>query len=357
MPKPHMRRASTSTRKSRSRSPHKPMSPSRLLALMKKPKEDVVSEAVATPPTPTETAEDSMVAVMQQVVEKKVEGIVEEADKGAEVAVEAVEKTTEVVAQRGSKLWMQTRSRFDTLRTLMRKKGKRLTEEEAEFNKTEEVHGQGETDVKEVWFAGCHCDVGGGSVLDTEKHSLARIPLRWMIRECFRTNTGIRFHSELLKDIGLDPDTLYPHAKEGIAYGPGLAHAPQIPPLNPSPRISLDPPTPPERSQTDVEKHVSHAATATTHSPPSSPPLHCRHISTSTARTLIGTTGTTGAPRFNFHAEPAEVHVDEEAEEEEDAQCKIYDQLSLKPWWWLLELLPIEQRKQLPNNKWKKYTS
>ncbi|KAI0714718.1 hypothetical protein C8Q76DRAFT_767966 [Earliella scabrosa] len=67
-----------------------------------------------------------------------------------------------------------------------------------------------ETDVLEVWFAGCHCDVGGGSVKNDEVHSLARISLRWMVRECFKTDTGIRFHGESLKGIGLDPATLYP---------------------------------------------------------------------------------------------------------------------------------------------------
>ena len=53
-------------------------------------------------------------------------------------------------------------------------------------------------------------DVGGGSVADDTPHTLARIPLRWMIRECFKTNTGIRFHGELLKRIGLDPGALHP---------------------------------------------------------------------------------------------------------------------------------------------------
>lgn len=33
-----------------------------------------------------------------------------------------------------------------------------------------------------------------------------------MIRECFRTNTGIRFHAESLRSIGLDPATLHPQA-------------------------------------------------------------------------------------------------------------------------------------------------
>ncbi|KAF8660902.1 hypothetical protein AX16_001530 [Volvariella volvacea WC 439] len=50
-----------------------------------------------------------------------------------------------------------------------------------------------ETDIKEVWFSGCHSDVGGGSVNNKTRHSLARIPLRWMIRECFKANTGIMF--------------------------------------------------------------------------------------------------------------------------------------------------------------------
>ncbi|KAL0575791.1 hypothetical protein V5O48_006189, partial [Marasmius crinis-equi] len=67
------------------------------------------------------------------------------------------------------------------------------------------------TNVEEVWFAGCHCDVGGGAVPNDTRNSLARIPLRWMIRQCFLLNTGILFHREMLKYVGMDPVTLYPH--------------------------------------------------------------------------------------------------------------------------------------------------
>ncbi|KAI1793987.1 hypothetical protein LXA43DRAFT_185866 [Ganoderma leucocontextum] len=35
-----------------------------------------------------------------------------------------------------------------------------------------------------------------------------------MARECFRTNTGIQFQAERLRDIGLDPSSLYPIVKE-----------------------------------------------------------------------------------------------------------------------------------------------
>ena len=81
-----------------------------------------------------------------------------------------------------------------------------------------------ETDVEEVFFAGAHCgtfwfslhtkdllftdilsDIGGGSVANGTPNSLARIPLRWMIRECFKLNIGILFDMYMLEhEVGLD---------------------------------------------------------------------------------------------------------------------------------------------------------
>ncbi|KAH9957552.1 hypothetical protein BGW80DRAFT_194412 [Lactifluus volemus] len=78
------------------------------------------------------------------------------------------------------------------------------------LNECDYDDGRLETDVLEVWFAGCHCDIGGGSVPDGTPNSLARIPLRWMIRQCFDTNTGIQFHAGSFKEVGLDIDTLCP---------------------------------------------------------------------------------------------------------------------------------------------------
>ena len=40
-------------------------------------------------------------------------------------------------------------------------------------------------------------DTGGGSVRNGTRHTLARIPLRWMIRQCFLANTGIQFTNSL----------------------------------------------------------------------------------------------------------------------------------------------------------------
>ncbi|KAH9059125.1 hypothetical protein EDB87DRAFT_1624822, partial [Lactarius vividus] len=70
-----------------------------------------------------------------------------------------------------------------------------------------------ETDVKEVWFAGCHTDVGGGSTPDSTEHSLANIPLRWMIQEAMRADCGIQFNMsafarwKIPTTIGRDPST------------------------------------------------------------------------------------------------------------------------------------------------------
>ncbi|KAH8987398.1 hypothetical protein EDB86DRAFT_2832355 [Lactarius hatsudake] len=50
-----------------------------------------------------------------------------------------------------------------------------------------------ETDRKEVWFVGCHTDVGGSSTPNSVAHSLANIPLRWMMQEIIRADCGILF--------------------------------------------------------------------------------------------------------------------------------------------------------------------
>ncbi|KAH8987748.1 hypothetical protein EDB86DRAFT_2949147 [Lactarius hatsudake] len=70
-----------------------------------------------------------------------------------------------------------------------------------------------DTDLKEVWFAGCHTDVGGGSTPDSTKHSLANIPLRWMVQEVMREECGIQFDLNALArwnipvTVGRDPST------------------------------------------------------------------------------------------------------------------------------------------------------
>ncbi|KAJ7621997.1 hypothetical protein DFH06DRAFT_1009614 [Mycena polygramma] len=159
-----------------------------------------------------------------------------------------------------------------------------------------------ETDIEEVWFSGCHCDIGGGSVVNETKHNLARIPLRWMVRECFKTNSGIMFDTEGLRSIGLDPDSLYPVVK---------ARPPALP--------------------------VGGA--------------RIRSISSD-----IATPSTTGKSSNTAHfSEATPAAMTEEELDHHDALSPIYDQLSLNPFWWVLELLPLRQHFQRGDNTWASY--
>ncbi|KAJ7490759.1 hypothetical protein FB451DRAFT_1124330 [Mycena latifolia] len=159
------------------------------------------------------------------------------------------------------------------------------------------------TDIDEVWFAGCHCDVGGGSVDNETEHNLARIPLRWMIRECFKTNSGIMFSSDGLRSLGLDPSTLYPHV---VSRPPALSVG--------TARIR---PIPSKKSQATVQTEDLSDFANVASLPPVDP-----------------------------------VDRTEEDHDLQDALSPVYDQLNLAWFWWILEFLPVRQRYQRSDNTW-----
>jgi len=68
-------------------------------------------------------------------------------------------------------------------------------------------------DVLEVWFAGCHSDVGGGAVTDSTVNSLADISLRWMVREAMTSSCSIKFDPDALLRANLNLE-LEPTAAE-----------------------------------------------------------------------------------------------------------------------------------------------
>ncbi|KIM79385.1 hypothetical protein PILCRDRAFT_823653 [Piloderma croceum F 1598] len=144
-------------------------------------------------------------------------------------------------------------------------------------------------DVLEVWFAGSHSDVGGGNVSSEETNSLAQVPLRWMVRQCFLAKTGIMFYTDRLRTIGLDPDTLYPHV------------LPRPPPLSSSPSNGTKINGVSDRKDKDEKTLDSGAA----------------------------------------------MHITEEQMDFDDVRCDSYDALDTARFWWILEILPTRQRVQL----------
>jgi hypothetical protein len=150
-------------------------------------------------------------------------------------------------------------------------------------------------------------DVGGGSVSNKTRHSLARIPLRWMIRECFKAKTGIMFNSKGLRELGFDPSTLYPY-------------------VTPRP-----PPTP--------------IGNATINERPHKPSWTHRRLAS------LKRLSSNSVP--NITAAPANDKIPVGTEEEEDlndALSPIYDQLKLQRAWWILEILPLKLKYRLGDN-------
>lgn len=189
---------------------------------------------------------------------------------------------------------------------------------EVEFDKDDvSVHERLQTDVLEVWFAGAHADVGGGAVRNDERHMLSRVPLRWMIRQCFECNTGILFDTASLAEVGVDIPAIWP------------VYIPRKKPLvGPSPGM--------------VEQYEAEAL----------PPIRCRSTAlgvereakrrdgddsiTSVAKSGIPVTKENGTRGFQIELLP------EHVEDHFDAMAPINDQLELTKGWWVLEFLPVK---------------
>lgn len=113
----------------------------------------------------------------------------------------------------------------------------------------------------EVWFSGCHGDVGGGSVKTGTTNSLARIALRWMIGECFKVNTGIIF-----KEAGLRTLVINCEKEDRLAAGSPIQDSDE-------PNLNL------------LQRFVGHTSVRT-REPPSMPAPRAPFISPPSAVTL-----------------------------------------------------------------------
>jgi uncharacterized protein (DUF2235 family) len=73
-------------------------------------------------------------------------------------------------------------------------------------------------DIKQVWFAGYHSDIGGGFA--ENESGIAKYPLKWMIDEAVRH--GLHVNRAVQGGI-IIPDTAKEKSQEGevVAVGPG----------------------------------------------------------------------------------------------------------------------------------------
>lgn len=157
-----------------------------------------------------------------------------------------------------------------------------------------------DTDVLECWFMGCHADVGGGAVSNDTRHMLSRIPLRWMLRQCFECDTGILFSTSRLAEYGIDVQNLWPKYQK-----------PARPIAGPPPRL--------------VEKYEQKTLA----------PLYRR-----AAFLPIGPE----EYRIEDMPSPGYILPSESNEDYFDAQEKCNDMLAIARVWWILEIWPIKLR-------------
>jgi hypothetical protein len=173
-------------------------------------------------------------------------------------------------------------------------------------------------------------DVGGGSVKNSERNSLARIPLRWMIRECFKAKSGIIFDKQGLRELGLDPSRLSPvvlQRRDPIAVRDAAI---QTFPA----RVYKDTPKPPSlihrwfsrlKNQPHSFPHIG-----------SAPVDHTKVEETEVEEPKV-----------------EEIPIGSEEEEDlKDALSPIFSTLKLQPGWWFLEFLPLKVRYQQGDTHW-----
>jgi hypothetical protein len=150
---------------------------------------------------------------------------------------------------------------------------------------------------------GAHADVGGGAVENESRHMLSRIPLRWMLRQCFECNTGILFKTTHLAEQGLDIDTLWP------VYQP-----PSVPTVGPPPVLM-------EKYERKILAPLRRRSTFL--------PIGKEDETTKKAPTEEDL-------QYVLPSESTEDHF--------DAMARVNDQLVDAKGWWILEVWPVKVR-------------
>ncbi|KAF5340127.1 hypothetical protein D9758_013148 [Tetrapyrgos nigripes] len=172
----------------------------------------------------------------------------------------------------------------------------------------------GETDVLEVWFSGCHSDVGGGEVTNETEHSLANIPLRWMVRQVMLSGCGIQFDDAALTRLNIPPSS-------SVLWD---EPEPAIPPSE----SQLTGPVAAQVNGTEVKENGDG-----TFSSPPAPPNPNEASAVEQAR---------------GQAIPIPVS----SLDKLDAKMPLHDSLQEDKLWWLLEVLPLKYEWQDADGKW-----
>ncbi|KAF8338078.1 uncharacterized protein EI90DRAFT_3013398 [Cantharellus anzutake] len=191
------------------------------------------------------------------------------------------------------------------------------------------------TDVREVWFAGCHCDVGGGNANDSERYALSNVPLRWMLKEIIAADTGIIFRRGEMHRHRISYNKLVEEAAvacaERMERGWGMSHGDEDASAD---RMELD---------ANPNIHVSFANTD----------ADATRIEIKGKKSADGGTTDDEASEVNHDEAPAYQLSKHERQRYKDAVSPIKDELKRQPLWWLLEVIPFISSSQDEHGHWR----
>lgn len=238
------------------------------------------------------------------------------------------------------------------------------------------------TDVKEVWFAGCHCgtssryrrfeflsrierikthplfsfsfspsDVGGGNAKDSDPHALANIPLKWMLKEIIASDTGLIFRRSALARAHIDLDELVEAAErtkiEDAQHKVKVKDTSTGAGTDASTAAGTSPPATLKLSLMDGEAAV---------------PVLDMHADNdiNNGNGTVKSSSTSAKDAASAEVAQAESDVASRSLYERwktgsgklDAECVITDELARAPGWWLLESIPFVDSNQDQHGHW-----
>ncbi|CAL1713203.1 unnamed protein product [Somion occarium] len=210
---------------------------------------------------------------------------------------------------------------------------------------------QGGTDVLEVWFAGCHSDVGGGSVPDGTKYSLANITLRWMVRQVVLSQCGINFDNEALNRARI-PNSVFtgvgfpvtpPLSNSNSTANPAMRQT-QLHPEDPTRLVIKTGSSSSNQSEPNDDPALPSSSSSDGANPFSSPKMKEKDLPSAPPALAVEAVESFGT----------DVNISSIVNDPEDAISPEHDQLKQNPFWWLLEIIPLSSSYQDGKGKWHK---
>lgn len=160
---------------------------------------------------------------------------------------------------------------------------------------------------------------------------LSRVPLRWMVRQCFECNTGIIFGTGALAEAGIDVPNVWPVYKK-----------PSRPVVGPSPNMI-------EQYEAGELPSLRRRSTALgVDKDQRKKSLGGSSKEEMISHDEISDLNEKEDPSQNFCLLP------EHAEDHFDAMAPINDQLEQAKSWWVLEFWPVKVRVQKSDEQWEK---